>query len=83
MDRQQYERTTNEEFRGRKVRTLVSLNNRLFTIPPGTICTIERKFGGFDIQTNSCETCGVKVRISKVPARDLKLIYPEEDEDST
>lgn len=74
MDRKTYEKITDREFRGRKVKTLVELSNGWCRIPPGTVCTVTKKYDGFDLLGDPCITCGVKVAISHVPPRDVDFV---------
>ncbi len=74
MDARTYEKHTEKWFMGKKVRTLIQMQNGLMIIPEGAICTITRKFGGFNLKSDPCEYCGVRIRITKVHRRDLELI---------
>jgi len=74
MDAKTYETTTEKSFMGRKVRTLVKMQNSLLVIPEGSTCKITRKFGGFNLIADPCEHCGVQIRITRVPHRDVELI---------
>lgn len=74
MDRKTYERTTENEFTGRKVKSLVTLKNGMFTIPAGTIFTITKKQAGFEVRSNPCPTCGISSFISRVQPRDIDFI---------
>lgn len=42
--------------------------------PRGTLATITRKFGGFDIESEPCKCCGVRVQIKQLPCTDLSLV---------
>lgn len=74
MDTKTYNKLTDRELRGRKVRSLVELHNGWCRIPQGTTFTITRKMGGLHLETEPCVTCGVRVRISYVPPRDVELM---------
>ena len=74
MDLKTYNKKTEKFFIGKKVRTLVQMQNGLIVIPKGKICKITRKFGGFNLTTEPCEHCGVGIRISRVHRRDVELI---------
>ncbi len=69
-----YQNNTEKYFIGKKVRTTIKLQNGLLVIPPGSICTITRKFGGFNLVSEPCEHCGVRIRISRVPHIDVELV---------
>lgn len=77
MDRKVYDRMTEAEFRRRKFRTNCILRNQLVEIPSGTACRITRKFNGFTLATDPCQTCGIAVIIARVPHYALDLL-PEE-----
>ena len=71
MDRKIYERTTEKEFIGRRVISLVKLRNGQCQLPTGTTFTIEGKQGGFELLSDQCPHCGIKIWITKVPPRDV------------
>lgn len=74
MDAKTYQNKTEKYFVGKKVRTLIQMQNGLMIIPEGAICTISRKFGGFNLKSEPCESCGVRIRISRVHRRDVELV---------
>ena len=74
MDEKYYEKHNEAFFLNRKVRTLKEMQNGYAVIAKGTICKITRKYGGFDLNTEPCDACGVKVRISRVGFRDVELV---------
>jgi hypothetical protein len=74
MDAETYKTTTEKVFKGKKVRTLIEMRNGLMVIPEGTICTITRKYQGFNLTSEPCKSCGVQIRISRVHRRDVELI---------
>lgn len=74
MNAKTYKNKTEKFFVGKKVRTLIRMQNGLMVIPEGTFCTITRKFGGFNLKSEPCETCGVQIRISRVHRRDVELV---------
>jgi hypothetical protein len=74
MDSRTYQNTTNKQFNGTRVRTKRALSNGYFTIPVGAVCTILKKYNGFEIETDPCGTCGVKVRVSRVPHQAVEAI---------
>jgi nitrite reductase/ring-hydroxylating ferredoxin subunit len=69
-----YKKLTAKDLVGRKVKTNVELENRLQVIPAGTICTIDKKDGGFSLTSAACPHCGVKICIGKVPPQDVELL---------
>lgn len=71
MDRKTYDKTTEKEFVGKKVKSLIPLSNGLYKIPAGTIWTIQRKWKGFGLWSDPCLHCGVRVHISDVSPRDV------------
>ncbi len=79
MDLKTYDRTTDKQFRGRQVRTLVQLKNGWAEIPAGTLATIIRKRKGFVLETVACPHCGVKVYISHVGPARVDLVEPVQD----
>lgn len=74
MDAKTYQNKTEKFFMGKKVRTLIQMANGLMIIPEGAICTITRKFGGFNLKSEPCEKCGVRIRITRVHRRDVELV---------
>lgn len=80
MDRQWYERTTEREMVGLRVRALVSMSNGYITIEPGAILVINRKFKGLDLTGETCPCCHIAPHISRVEPYqvDLEPIPPVE-----
>lgn len=74
MDKKTYDKTPNREFRGRKVKTLVVLSNGWCKIPQGAVCTVTKKLGGLHLEIDPCPHCGVRVRISYVPPKDVDFV---------
>lgn len=74
MDRKLYERTTEKELVGRKVRSCVPLSNSMYKIPAGTIFTIERKRVGLALISDPCPHCGVRVSITHVPPGNVDFV---------
>jgi len=71
MDRRTYERTTEKEFIGQKVKSLVPFSNGHYRFPAGMTWTIEGKQGGFALFSDPCPHCGIKAYINKVPPGDV------------
>jgi len=74
MDKKTYDQTRDREFRGRKVKTLVALQNGWCRIAPGTIATVQRKYGGLELMTDPCPTCGIKIIISHVRFFEVNFV---------
>lgn len=74
MTRKEYESRTEKQFLGKKVRSTRPLSNGHAKLPSGTVFTIERKFKGFSLRSEPCASCGVQIRITRVPERDVELI---------
>jgi hypothetical protein len=74
MDAKTYKKTIEKVFMGKKVRTLIKMQNGFMVIPEGSICTITRKYQGFNLTSEPCEHCGVRIRISRVHRRDVDLV---------
>ena len=71
-------KSKNEAFwMGKKVKTLVRMENGWCEIAEGTICKITRKYKGFSLKSDACEKCGVRVSISRVFPTDLCLVIEE------
>ena len=74
MTLKEYDRTTNRQFEGRKVRSLVPLQNGRVSIPAGTVFIITRKHRGFHLRSWPCKHCGVQVHISRVGCATVELV---------
>lgn len=77
MDKKTYDLIREREFIGRKVKTLVELNNGWCRIAPGTIATVQRKYNGLGLMTEPCPTCGVRIHISRVRPREVDFVDQE------
>lgn len=73
-----YEQHTENQLRGRQVRARRELRNGTFIIPSGSVGTISRKFGGLNVDFAACTHCGMRPRITRVPASALDLLPPQE-----
>lgn len=69
-----YDRLTEDELVGRKVKTLEPMANGKMEIPAGTVCTITRKWGGFNLKAEPCESCGVSVYITRVSPEQVEFL---------
>jgi hypothetical protein len=66
MDSRTYKKTTEKEFIGRKVISLLPMSNGLYRFPAGITWTIKRKHSGFELLSDPCPHCGIQAAISKV-----------------
>lgn len=82
MDSHAYNRMTNAQLAGRRVRTLVEMRNGRFVIPPGSTAVIERKFKGFELLFDPCPHCRIQSSISRVSPRHVELLPEEAPETS-
>lgn len=62
------------DWEGLKVKTLRDISTSQMIIPTGTICTVERNYGGLFMHSDQCELCGVSMKVIKVLERDVELI---------
>ncbi len=74
MNRREYERMTEKQLKGRRVRALVPLKNRIESLPAGTLFTITGKFGGLALKSDPCEKCGMQMWITRVGPGEVELI---------
>jgi hypothetical protein len=70
----EYQRKTNRELAGRKVRALRVLTTGVVNIPAGQILTIKEKRGGLTLQSSRCKCCGVSLYLRKVEPQAVELI---------
>lgn len=59
---------------GLTVKTLVALQNGFCEIPAETICKVTYSRAGLHLSSEPCKCCGIRVMISKVPYKNVKLI---------
>lgn len=64
---------------GLRLRTLRPLRNGWGTIPTGTLVTVTFKRGGFTVQGDPCECCGVRVSMTHVDASEVAIAGPEDE----
>ena len=64
-------------FKGKKVISLQPLENANGSLPIGTVFTIQRKHGGFDLLSEECVRCGLQLRISKVQPSMVSDAYED------
>ena len=77
MDRKTYERTTNAQFIGRKVKSLRSMSNGLYRFPAGMTFTIKKKCGGFELLSDPCSHCGIQAFVNKVEPQAVEFTDQE------
>lgn len=77
MTRAEYDRSTNAQWIGRKLRTLTKLRSGHVEIPPGMILTVTKKFDGFTVVGPRCDCCNVAVIMSKVHYSDVETVHPQ------
>lgn len=66
MDKKTYNKTTEAEFIGRKVISLVPFSNGMYRFPAGMTFTIQGKQGGLSLISDPCPHCSIRAHISKV-----------------
>lgn len=77
MDRKTYNKTTESQFVGRKVKSLRSMSNGLYRFPVGMTFTIRRKYGGFELLSDPCPHCGIQAVINKVEPQAVNFTGQE------
>ena len=77
MDRRTYNKTTEKEFIGRKVKSIRALKNGLYRFPAGMVFTIQRKQGGFELLSDPCPHCGIQASVSKVEPQAVEFVGQE------
>lgn len=77
MDRRTYNKTTEKEFIGRKVKSLRPMKNGLYRFPAGMTFTIQRKQGGFELLSDPCPHCGIRATVNKVQPHDVVFVGEE------
>lgn len=75
----EYKRLTNDEVVGRRVVLRQDINIGWLIAPKGLICTITRKFNGYEMIGDPCPKCGVRVRMKRVPSVCCDFVYGEEN----
>ena len=74
MTSREYQTLTNDLAKGRRVITLREMRTHYFIVPAYSQATITRKFNGFDLEFDHCASCGVRVRMCRVPRQDVELL---------
>lgn len=62
------------DWEGLQVVTLRELKTSMMVIPVGTECTVTRNYGGLDLTAERCKSCGVRIRVKKVPENYVRII---------
>lgn len=70
----EYNRIAAKKWQGVRVRSLRAIATRYAEVPPGTIFTIEQKFGGFALKSDPCPHCGIQFHVVKVEPQALERI---------
>ena len=76
MITKKWQRKTDQWWRGQKVVVIKEIRNHHFSIAPGTICTVERKYNGLHIESEPCPHCGTQVSMSNA-RYDHFILYDE------
>ncbi len=80
ISRAEYRHLTERQVYGRKVRALDDLVTRRMRVTAGTVLTIRRKQSGYELETGPCPSCGVAMKVAKVPPSSLEWVtvpYPQ------
>ena len=72
MKLQEYNRTPVSLMRGRRVRSLVPMANRLGELPAGTIYEILGNQAGLYLRSEPCGHCGFQQNINKVQPEEVE-----------
>lgn len=78
MDYRLYQKLTKTQVVGRKVRLRRTISNGRYDFAAGTVMTIEDKKRGYTLKTDSCPTCGVSARVSRVEPYNVDLLESDE-----
>jgi len=62
------------EWVGRKVASVCELKNGHCILPAGTIFRVVRKYGTLELISQRCPTCGIRMRITRVPISSVEVI---------
>lgn len=68
----EYDRVPERDWIGKAVRSLRPMKNGWAELPAGTLFTIRGKHGGFELVSEPCPCCGIKVHMSKVRCDSLE-----------
>lgn len=65
---------------GLRVVSCVPLSNGLARLPAGTFWRVKRNYGGLELVSEPCPTCGIRLRITRVPERDVNIVESDDDD---
>ena len=65
---------------GSYVESKVALRNGWGELPAGTVYVVSRNFGGLEMRSVGCPTCGMRLSIKKVPERSVTYLGHPKDE---
>lgn len=70
----EYRRFSEPDWLNVRVRSLVEIRNGYGSLPAGTEYIITRKYRGFELQSEPCPCCGIKVFVNRVSPNSLERI---------
>ena len=73
----EYKQKPESYWKGKKIRTLIKMENGNIVIPQGTILIIDRKYKGFTLTgIKDCPHCGIgrKLYISRVTPIEVEMV---------
>lgn len=70
----EYNRISQKDWQGVRVRSLRPIATRYAEVPAGTLFTIEQKFGGFALKSDACPHCGIQFNVVKVAPSALERL---------
>jgi hypothetical protein len=65
---------TAAELKGRRARVVDVIRNGYAELPVGAVVTVTGKLSGLAIASEKCQSCGVRVFVSKVDPGKLELL---------
>lgn len=74
MIKTDYNRWTQTQWTGKRVRSLRELRNASAIIPAGTVFTVVGKFSGLELLADACNCCRIQMRISRVGVEYLEMV---------
>lgn len=74
MDIRTYNRMTEKQLVGCRVRALHEIKSGVMAIPEGAILEIRGKRSGLSLASPKCDHCGVRVFIRKVNPHSVELV---------
>lgn len=76
LTRRDYDRWTEDQWKGKKVRSLRKVANGWAEMPAGTVFTVDGKFKGLSLASEPCSCCGIRMRVNRVDVHSLELADP-------